>query len=157
MSTEHRYARPTEGLEWPVPGQFDTVFEWEYEAGTESLRRLYQNGKRLQWDQETRIDWSQNLDPENPQGLPDEAIVIFDSHAPGGAGTAVYLGAVAEQLGGDELERGIDVFSRRSEEHGLPKWGAKDVVAPAPHRLYRAVPRERFVLNSKDQRIPVSP
>jgi hypothetical protein len=79
MSTEQRYARPTEGLEWPVPGQFDTVFEWEYEAGTEALRRLYQKGKRLQWDQETRIDWSQDLDPENPQGLPDEAIVIYDS------------------------------------------------------------------------------
>jgi hypothetical protein len=79
MSTEQRYARPIEGLDWAVPGQFDTVFEWEYEAGTESLRRLYQKGKRLQWDQETRIDWSQDLDPENPQGLPDEAIVIFDS------------------------------------------------------------------------------
>jgi len=79
MSTEQRYARPTQGLEWSVPGHFDTVFEWEYEAGTESLRRLYQKGKRLQWDQETRIDWSQDLDPENPQGLPDEAIVIFDS------------------------------------------------------------------------------
>ena len=79
MSTEQRYARPIDGLEWPVPGAFDTVFEWEYEAGTESLRRLYQKGKRLQWDQETRIDWSQDLDPENPQGLPDEAIVIFDS------------------------------------------------------------------------------
>ena len=79
MSTEQRYARPVEGLEWPVSGQFDTVFEWEYEAGTESLRRLYQKGKRLQWDQETRIDWSQDLDPENPQGLPDEAIVIYDS------------------------------------------------------------------------------
>ena len=79
MSTEQRYARPIDGLEWPVPGQFDTVFEWEYEAGTESLRRLDQKGKRLQWDQETRIDWSQDLDPENPQGLPDEAIVIFDS------------------------------------------------------------------------------
>jgi len=79
MSTEQRYARPAQELEWPVPGQFDTVFEWEYEAGTESLRRLYQKGKRLQWDQETRIDWSQDLDPENPQGLPDEAIVIYDS------------------------------------------------------------------------------
>jgi len=79
MSTEQRYARPVEELQWPVAGQFDTLFEWEYEAGTESLRRLYQKGKRLQWDQETRIDWSQDLDPENPQGLPDEAIVIFDS------------------------------------------------------------------------------
>jgi hypothetical protein len=79
MSTEQRYARPAEELEWPVPGQFDTVFEWEYEAGTDSLRRLYQKGKRLQWDQETRIDWSQDLDPENPQGLPDEAIAIYGS------------------------------------------------------------------------------
>jgi 1,2-phenylacetyl-CoA epoxidase catalytic subunit len=79
MSTEARYARPIDNLEWLISGEFDTLFHWEYEAGTEALRRLYQKGKRLQWDSEVRIDWSQNLDPENPQGLPDEAIVIFGS------------------------------------------------------------------------------
>jgi hypothetical protein len=40
---------------------------------------LYRKGKRLQWDAEERIDWSQDLDPENPEGLPDQLIPIFGS------------------------------------------------------------------------------
>jgi hypothetical protein len=32
-----------------------------------------------QWNTNTRIDWSQDLDPENPQELPDESITIFGS------------------------------------------------------------------------------
>jgi hypothetical protein len=79
MASIDRYARPVEQVEWEIPGAFPTVFEWEYEAGTESLRRLYEKGKNLQWNATSRIDWSQDLDPENPQGLPDEGIAIFGS------------------------------------------------------------------------------
>jgi hypothetical protein len=80
MSTERRYARPVEPLQWAIPGQFDTIFEWEYQDGREALLKLYEKGKRLQWNTNTRIDWSQDLDPENPQELPDESIPIFGSH-----------------------------------------------------------------------------
>ena len=79
MSTQTRYARPAEENEWKIPGAFDTVFEWEYENGREALLKLYEKGKNLQWNTNTRIDWSQDLDPENPQELPDEAIAIFGS------------------------------------------------------------------------------
>jgi hypothetical protein len=79
MASVDRYARPVEDLEWEIPGAFSTVFEWEYDQGPESLRRLYEKGKNLQWNATTRIDWSRDLDPENPQGLPDEGIVIFGS------------------------------------------------------------------------------
>jgi hypothetical protein len=40
---------------------------------------LYEKGKNLQWNVNSRIDWSQNLDPENPQELPDESVSIFGS------------------------------------------------------------------------------
>ena len=32
-----------------------------------------------QWDAEKRIDWSLDLDPENPMELPDESISIYGS------------------------------------------------------------------------------
>jgi hypothetical protein len=79
MSTKQRYAIPVEATEWAVPGSFDTVFKWEYQEGSDALRKLYEKGKNLQWNTTTRIDWSQDLDPENPQELPDESISIFGS------------------------------------------------------------------------------
>ncbi|HZR83662.1 MAG TPA: ferritin-like domain-containing protein [Candidatus Binatia bacterium] len=81
MSTADRYAFPAGESEWSIPGKFATVFEWEYENGRDALKTLYEKGKNLQWNASTRIDWSQDLDPENPQGLPDEAISIFGSDA----------------------------------------------------------------------------
>lgn len=60
---------------------------------------------------------------------------------------------VAEELGGDELDRGIGIFSRRSEAHGASAWTREDVTSPA--RLYRATASEHYVLGEKDRRIPV--
>src|SRR6266852_9294630 len=45
----------------------------------DALLALYDKGKRQQWDAATRIDWSLDLGPENPMGLPDEAISIHGS------------------------------------------------------------------------------
>jgi hypothetical protein len=81
MATEDRYARAPGPIDWSVPGTFDTNFRWEYQDGRESLLKLYQKGKDRQWDATTRIDWSQDLDPENPEELPDESIPIFGSPA----------------------------------------------------------------------------
>jgi hypothetical protein len=33
----------------------------------------------LQWDAAERIDWTQDIDPENPEGLPDSVVPIFGS------------------------------------------------------------------------------
>src|SRR4029453_16791053 len=79
MSTESRYARPIEEASWSIPGKFDTVFKWEYADGRDALMGLYEKGKNQQWNTNVRIDWSQDLDPENPQELPDESITIFGS------------------------------------------------------------------------------
>jgi Pyridoxamine 5'-phosphate oxidase len=99
-------------------------------------------------------------DPEathsrNLAARPELGIVIFDSRAPINTGQAVYLSAVAEELTGEDLDRGIEIFSRRSQAHGADEWTRADVLAPAPLRLYRATASEAFVLGERSERIPV--
>src|SRR5262249_53885710 len=71
MSTETRFAIKIDEMDWQVRSEFASTFRWEYEDGRESLLNLYEKGKTQQWNATSRIDWSQNLDPENPQELPD--------------------------------------------------------------------------------------
>jgi hypothetical protein len=66
MSTNDRLPVPLDDLDWVVSSAFPTFFRWEYEDSRPSLAQLYGKGKRLQWNSEERIDWSQDLDPENP-------------------------------------------------------------------------------------------
>jgi nitroimidazol reductase NimA-like FMN-containing flavoprotein (pyridoxamine 5'-phosphate oxidase superfamily) len=86
---------------------------------------------------------------------PEVGIVIFDSTVPVGSGQAVYVEALAEELGEAEREQGIAVFSRRSEAQGAARWDLADVTGPAPLRLYRARASAHFVLDANDQRLPV--
>jgi hypothetical protein len=79
MSTETRFAIKVDEMDWKVREEFASTFRWEYEDGRESLLNLYEKGKAQQWNATNRIDWSQDLDPENPQELPDEGISIFGS------------------------------------------------------------------------------
>ncbi len=88
---------------------------------------------------------------------PKLSIVIFDSQAPIGTGQGVYLWALAEELTGAELDRGLGIYSRRAEAHGGREWTREDVRPPARHRLYRATASEHFVLGAQDQRIAVTP
>jgi uncharacterized protein YhbP (UPF0306 family) len=92
----------------------------------------------------------------NLAARPQVSIVIFDSQAAIGAGQGVYMSGAAEELTGDELERGIAIFSRRSEAHGAKVWTLEDVRPHSRHRLYRVVASEHFVLTDRDQRTPVS-
>ena len=79
MSTQQRYVAPLDAMEWSVSSEAATTFKWEYESAREPLLKLYRKGKRMQWDTDVRIDWSQDLDPENPQEMPDESVSIFGS------------------------------------------------------------------------------
>jgi hypothetical protein len=79
MSSFDLYAQSTGGHAWNVPQSYDTSFPWEYQDGREKLLNLYEKGKRLQWNSNERIDWSQDLDPENPAQLPDEYMPLFGS------------------------------------------------------------------------------
>jgi nitroimidazol reductase NimA-like FMN-containing flavoprotein (pyridoxamine 5'-phosphate oxidase superfamily) len=92
----------------------------------------------------------------NLEARRDVSIVIFDSSVPIGTGQAVYMTGVVDELSGDECERGIEVFSRRSLAHGGREWTVEDVRSPARHRLYRATAAEHFVLDEHDSRVPVT-
>jgi uncharacterized protein YhbP (UPF0306 family) len=96
---------------------------------------------------------------------PQISIVIFDSRVAVGMGQAVYMSAVAEELSGVELDRGLQIYNGRfqnpaeREERGVRMITAEDVQAPALYRLYRAIAQEHWVLDPAgrpDHRTPVT-
>jgi nitroimidazol reductase NimA-like FMN-containing flavoprotein (pyridoxamine 5'-phosphate oxidase superfamily) len=101
------------------------------------------------------VSWPDARHSRNIATRPEVAIVVFDSRAAINTGQAVYMSGVAEQPTGAELERGLDVYSRRSVEHGAGVWTPDKVQAPARHRLYRATVSEHSVLDPRDDRVPV--
>src|SRR5579863_4492364 len=80
MSTMYRYALPVELTEWKFGGEVETCFTWEYDDERQGLLQLYDKGKKQQWDAALRIDWSQDLDPENPMMLDDRIIAIHGTN-----------------------------------------------------------------------------
>jgi nitroimidazol reductase NimA-like FMN-containing flavoprotein (pyridoxamine 5'-phosphate oxidase superfamily) len=91
---------------------------------------------------------------------PEVSIVVFDSQVAIGEGQAVYMAGTAGELTGEELERGIETFSRVSQRHGAKAWTIEDVRPPAALRLYRAIVSEHWVLDPEkrpDERTPVDP
>lgn len=81
MTTKDKYTEIPEPYSWSVPSVGDTRFTWEYDEGRARLLSLYQKGKDKQWDAESRIDWSLDINPMNPIGLPDELHPLFGSPA----------------------------------------------------------------------------
>ena len=79
MTTHDRYVMPADHLTWDLPMTGETRFTWEYDDGRDRLLALYQKGKDKQWDSVKRIDWSLEIDPDNPLGMPDETIPIHGS------------------------------------------------------------------------------
>jgi hypothetical protein len=75
----YRYQLPVEQTGWTLAGETQTAFTWEYEDERAKLLALYDKGKKQQWDAAERIDWSQDLDPENPQEIDDRLIPIYGS------------------------------------------------------------------------------
>lgn len=93
---------------------------------------------------------------------PQVSIVIFDSRVPAGTGQGVYMAAVAKELSGSDVDRGLEIYNGRFQnpaEHGVRTILAEAVQAPALYRLYRATAQEYWVLDPDshpDQRIPVT-
>ena len=79
MTTRDKYTDVPEPYSWEVPSAGDARFTWEYDEGRARLLSLYQKGKDKQWDAQSRIDWTQDVDPMNPVGLPDEFHPLFGS------------------------------------------------------------------------------
>jgi len=84
------------------------------------------------------------------------SIAIFDSSVPIGTGQAVYMSATAREVAADHLEQYVEVFSRRSVAHGGSPFGVAEVRAPAPLRLFLATATGQWVLDSGDNRVPVT-
>jgi len=77
MTTQRIYQLPVEVTEWKFDGATEIAFNWEYDDGSSSLLELYEKGKQQQWNASTRLDWSLELNPDNPMELKDEAISIY--------------------------------------------------------------------------------
>src|SRR5262245_38564843 len=77
------------------------------------------------WVSSPEAQHSRNLDAR-----PEVSIVIFDSQVAPSDAEAVYTSARAEQVSGDELDAGIEVFSRKSVSDGLPAYSHADVQEP---------------------------
>jgi hypothetical protein len=74
------YAYPVDTTQtWDVPLAGNARFTWEYDDGRDRLLALYQKGKDKQWDSTKRIDWSLDLDPQNPLGMPMQANPLIES------------------------------------------------------------------------------
>ena len=87
---------------------------------------------------------------------PELGIVIFDSTVPINTGRGVYMTAVGELIAGPELERGLEIFSARSQMHGGEAWTLADIEPPEPLRLYRAIASDYSAILPRTTRMPVS-
>ena len=81
MTTKDQYTSVPAPYSWEVDNSCATRFTWEYDEPRARLLSLYQKGKDKQWDAESRIDWSLDVDPTNPIGVPDEFHPLFGSPA----------------------------------------------------------------------------
>src|SRR5512146_2260978 len=77
MSTMHRYLLPVEQTHWKVEGATEVSFTWDYDARSDELLKLYAKGKREQWDAERRIDWSLEVDPDDPMQVDDKMLPMY--------------------------------------------------------------------------------
>jgi nitroimidazol reductase NimA-like FMN-containing flavoprotein (pyridoxamine 5'-phosphate oxidase superfamily) len=125
-----------DGLPWASPVWF----------AQENYRELY---------------WVSAPDSRHSRNLavrPELSIVVFDSAQTPGDVQAVYMSATAGQL--DDVEAGIEVYSRVSARSGLPGWGVERVTGGARLRLYRATVTEHHIMDPDapvDVRLAVTP
>ncbi|MYX39686.1 aminobenzoate oxygenase [Streptomyces sp. SID89] len=76
MATHDLYAKGPGEPHWQVPATGAARFAWEYDDGRDRLLALYQKGKDKQWDGRKRIDWDLEVDPYDPLGTPEEAMIL---------------------------------------------------------------------------------
>jgi Pyridoxamine 5'-phosphate oxidase len=99
------------------------------------------------WVSSPEVEHSRNIAMR-----PDVGIVVFDSRQAVSTGQAVYMSGVAEELtGGAEQKRGIEIFSRRSQEQGARPWTIDEVQPPALLRLYCTTITEQWMLDKSGE------
>jgi hypothetical protein len=77
MAAVFKYTLPVEETHWKFEGASETAFTWNYDTSSEELLRLYSKGKQQQWDAEKRIDWSQDVDPDDPMQIVEEMLPLY--------------------------------------------------------------------------------
>ena len=110
--------------------------------------------KEFYWVSSPEVRHSRNI-----VARPQVSIVIFNSQVPIGTGQGVYMSAIAEELTGANLQRGLEIFSRTSLAHGGREWKQEDVGKSTLYRLYRATASEHWVrdpVGRPDHRTPVT-
>ncbi len=70
------HAIETDEHGWGLDSPATTMFDFDYQDGRDQLLRLYDKGTRRQWIGSDRVDWSGEVDPDNPLGIPDDIIPI---------------------------------------------------------------------------------
>jgi uncharacterized protein YhbP (UPF0306 family) len=93
---------------------------------------------------------------ENLRERREVGIAIFDSTVPIGKGQGVYVLGVAREIPAHETADGVEIFSKRSVEHGGEPLSVEDVSPPARHRLYQATAEAIYVLDEHDHRVEVN-
>lgn len=64
--TDHDVEVIREIFQTPLTGSYN----WDYEAANSRIRRLYELGKRFNWNAELDVDWDQPLPPPEPGAEP---------------------------------------------------------------------------------------
>jgi hypothetical protein len=78
MTTRY-YSLPIDQTKWEVASGNTTIFNWEYDDTRDRLLTLYEKGKEKQWNAQTRLDWTIDVDPTAEANGPDYYIPIFGS------------------------------------------------------------------------------
>src|SRR6266571_3117466 len=74
-----QYVLPVDQTKWEIGAHHTTTFTFDYDEGRDRLLSLYEKGKEKQWNTNTRIDWSTDVDPESPDNYPEYYIPIYGS------------------------------------------------------------------------------
>src|ERR1700691_4181106 len=110
MTTSPSVSRADVAFEpkWGIESPSTTMFDFNYTGGRDQLLRLYDKGTRRQWIGSDRLDWTQEVDLDNPVGMPDELLPIF--------GTTWWDEMSAQRRG--ELRRHVEAWRFSQFMHG---------------------------------------
>ena len=76
MQTKHEQTLDdSQAIKWNF--SVEAYMSQTYDFSDDSLNALYQKTKANQWDVNTDIDWSYELNPDNPLGMPDGTLLIY--------------------------------------------------------------------------------
>ncbi|MFF2371615.1 pyridoxamine 5'-phosphate oxidase family protein [Agromyces sp. NPDC058110] len=92
---------------------------------------------------------------DNIAARAEVAMTVFDSTTPVGDATAVFAEALAEPVPNDALDEALAVYNARCAATGLRPWAIGSVTGAAPHRLFHAIASQVWVLDEREDRVPV--